>query len=74
MGGTYNNNIIDGKEGFTDNSIVATLGYVKHQVANSVGDGVVVVVVPQVNTTATSTAGLAQLAATPEPGRCPVLQ
>ena len=39
MGGTYNNNIIDGKEGFTDNSIVATLGYVKHQVANSVGDG-----------------------------------
>ena len=35
MGGTYNNNIIDGKEGFTDNSIVATLGFVNHAVANS---------------------------------------
>ena len=34
MGGTYNNNIIDGKEGFTDNSIVATLGFVNHAVAN----------------------------------------
>ena len=35
MGGTYNNNIIDGKEGFTDNSIVATLGFVNHAIANS---------------------------------------
>jgi len=35
MGGTYNNNIIDGTEGFTDNSIVATLGFVNHAVANS---------------------------------------
>ena len=35
MGGTYNNNIIDGAEGFTDNSIVATLGFVNHAVANS---------------------------------------
>ena len=41
MGGTYNNNIIDGAEGFTDNSIVATLGFVNHQIAqigDSVGD------------------------------------
>ena len=37
MGGTYNNNIIDGTEGFTDNSIVATLGFVNHQIA-SIGD------------------------------------
>ena len=39
MGGTYNNNIIDGKEGFTDNSIVATLGFVNHQIAQ-IGDSV----------------------------------
>jgi len=37
MGGTYNNNIIDGTEGFTDNSIVATLGFVNHQI-KSIGD------------------------------------
>ena len=37
MGGTYNNNIIAGSEGFTDNSIVATLGFVNHQIAESVG-------------------------------------
>ena len=39
MGGTYNNNIIDGAPNFTDNSIVATLGYVKHQI-NALGDSV----------------------------------
>ena len=39
MGGTYNNNIIDGKEGFTSNGLVPTLGYVKH-VINALGDSV----------------------------------
>ena len=39
MGGTYNNNIIDEKLGFTDNGYVATLGYVKHQI-NALGDSV----------------------------------
>ena len=39
MGGTYNNNIIDGKVGFTDNSLVPTLGYVKHAI-NALGDSV----------------------------------
>ena len=39
MGGTYNNNIIDGKIGFTDNSLVPTLGYVKHAI-NALGDSV----------------------------------
>ena len=37
MGGTYNNKIIDGSVGFTDNGHVATLGYVKHQI-NALGD------------------------------------
>ena len=32
MGGTYNNNIIDKASGYTDNSLVPTLGYVKHQI------------------------------------------
>ena len=39
MGGTYNNNIIDGKEGFTDNSIVATLGYVGHEIRENLSIG-----------------------------------
>ena len=39
MGGTYNKNINDGIEGFTYNSIVATLGYVKHAI-NALGGGV----------------------------------
>ena len=38
MGGTYNNNIIDENAGFTDNSLVPTLGYVKHAI-NSLGVG-----------------------------------
>ena len=39
MGGTYHNSIIDGKDGFTSNSLVATLGFVNHQIRENLSIG-----------------------------------
>ena len=39
MGGTYNNNIIDGKQDYTSNSLVPTLGYVNHQIQKNLSIG-----------------------------------
>ena len=39
MGGTYNNNIIDGKQDYTSNSLVPTLGYVNHQIRENLSIG-----------------------------------
>ena len=39
MGGVYNNNIIDKKESFTSNSLVATLGYVGHEIRENLSIG-----------------------------------